>query len=215
MFRHGCASFLPSCVRASRVKSCALTKIDFGGARSCTAGGDGEGAVGAGDAFDELILDDVECVVFGGAAIIFEGFGARGFAAEGSHREIADLHAFGSGEENHIGWIVIERVAEAAFVDDERTKAGAFGFDGASESSGAGADADEVVRWMGVRGGHRASVRRRRRRIQLGIGGVGKRVEPTALLVEAAQRAGCVSALEARRARSGTKHWTPSSLTKG
>ncbi len=114
----------------------------------------------AGDAFDELILRDFDAVVFGGAAIVFEGFGARGLAAESGHGEIADFHAFGRGEENHVGWIVIERVAEAAFVDDERAEIGAFGFDGAGESGGAGADANDVVGVGVVHGGHLISVRR-------------------------------------------------------
>jgi hypothetical protein len=99
----------------------------------------------AGDAFDELILRNVDGVVFGGAAIVFEGFGASGFAADGGHGEIADFHAFGRGEENHVGGIVVEGVAEAAFVDDERAEIGAFGFDGGGKSGGAGADADEIV----------------------------------------------------------------------
>ncbi|MGA6955319.1 MAG: hypothetical protein WBY73_09455, partial [Candidatus Acidiferrales bacterium] len=49
--------------------------------------------------------------------------------------------------------IVEERVAKAAFIDDERSEAFEFGFYGAGEAGGAGADADDVV------GSHIDSVR--------------------------------------------------------
>ena len=109
------------------------------------ASGYGECAVVAGDCFDFLILRDFDSVMFGGAAIVFKGFSACGLAADGGHREVADFHALGRGKKNHVGRIVIKRVAEAAFVDDQRIEAGAFGFDGAGEAGGAGADANHVV----------------------------------------------------------------------
>ena len=103
-------------------------------------------AVVAGDAFDALVQMRLESVVLDGAAIVFQGLGARGLAAGDGHGQVADFHALGRGEERHVHRIVVERIAEAAFVDDERAQAGALGFDGAGEAGGAGADADDVVR---------------------------------------------------------------------
>lgn len=129
----------------------------------------------AGDALDFLVLRDFDSVMLSGAAIVFEGFGARGLAALRGHGEIADFHAFRRGEEIHVGGIVVERIAEATFVDDERAQARAFGFDGAGESCGAGTDADDVVGGVGMRSGHQASVRRFAPQIQSAIWWSGHR----------------------------------------
>ena len=94
------------------------------------------------DAFVEAQFD---AVMLDGAAVIFQGFGASGLPAGNGHGQVADFHALGRGEEKHVGRVVVERIAEAAFVDDEGAHAGALGLDGAGKAGGAGADADDVV----------------------------------------------------------------------
>ena len=111
------------------------------------------------DFIDGFVEPRFDSVVFHGAAVVIECLGASGLPCRDCHGQVADFHALGRGEERHVDWIVVERIAEAAFVDDERAHAGALGFDGAGEASGAGADADDVV---GVR--HRLNLGSERRR---------------------------------------------------
>ena len=106
---------------------------------------DDESFVVAGDAFDALVLMDFEFEVLDGATVVFQGFDASGLAVGDSHRQLADFHALGRGEERHVRRIVEERIAEAAFINDERGEAFEAGFDSAGEAGGAGADADDVV----------------------------------------------------------------------
>ena len=119
---------------------CVVLRISIG-----IASADTECAIAAGDGLDGFVEAQFEGVVIGGAAIVFEGFGARGFCFRGGERKIADFEAFGGGEEDHVGRVVIDGIAEAALVDDEGAEACAFGFDGAGEAGGSGADGEEVV----------------------------------------------------------------------
>src|SRR5207245_10946591 len=50
------------------------------------------------------------------------------------------------GEEDHVHRVAVERIAQHAFINDQRALAGTLGFYGTSEAGGAGADADDVVR---------------------------------------------------------------------
>ena len=109
---------------------------------------DREIAVAAVDALDALAQAQFEFVVLGELAIILQGFGARGLLGGADQGQVADLEEFGRGEENHVDRIVVEGVAEAAFVHDQDAHAGALGFDGAGEAGGAGADAENVVGWV-------------------------------------------------------------------
>ncbi len=122
-------------------------------------GVDDERAVVTADLIDRFVEARFDSVVFDGAAVIVERLGARGLPCRDRHGQIADFHALGRGEERHVDGIVVKRIAEAAFVDDERAHAGALGFDGAGEAGGPGADADDVV---GVR--HRLNLGSERRR---------------------------------------------------
>ena len=122
-------------------------------------GVDDERAVVTADLIDGFVEPRFDSVVFHGAAIIVERLGARGLPRRDRHGQVADFHALGRGEERHVDRIVVERIAEAALVDDERAHAGALGFDGAGETGGPGADADNVV---GVR--HRLNLGSERRR---------------------------------------------------
>ena len=97
------------------------------------------------DAQDLLVETGFDAVVLDGAAVVFQGLDAGGLAAGDGHRDVADFHALGRGEEIHVDRIVEKRVAQAALVDYEGTHAGALGLDGAGEAGGAGPDADHVV----------------------------------------------------------------------
>ena len=102
---------------------------------------DREIAFAAVDTLDALAQAQIEFVMLGDLAIVLQGFIARGLLAEADQRQVADLEEFGRGEENHVHRIVVEGVAKGRFVHDQDAHAGAFGFDGAGESGGAGADA--------------------------------------------------------------------------
>ena len=113
-------------------------------------GVDDERSVVTADLIDSFVEPRFDSVMFHGAAVVVERLGARGLPCRDRHGQIADFHALGRGEERHVDGIVVERIAEAALVDDERAHTGALGFDGAGEAGGPGADADDVV---GVRHG--------------------------------------------------------------
>ena len=103
---------------------------------------DGEVAVFACDGFDQFVLVDVEFVVFGDAAVVFERFGARRLFVEPRHGDVADFQKLRSGEERHVSGVVIERVGEAALVDDHGAHIALFQFDGTGQAGGSGADDD-------------------------------------------------------------------------
>ena len=107
---------------------------------------DREIAFAAVDALDALAQAQFEFVMLGALAIVLQGFIARGLLADANQRQVADLEQFGRGEENHVHRVVVQGVAKGAFVHYQDAHAGALGFDGAGESRGAGADAEDVVR---------------------------------------------------------------------
>ena len=126
------------------------------GLAEAIGGVDDEIVVVAGDAIDFFVLMDFEFEVLDGATIIFQCFGAAGLAVGDGHGQLADFHALWSGEKRHVRRIVEKRIAEAAFINDQRGQALEFRFDGAGEAGGAGAYADDVVflhgdsvRWTG------------------------------------------------------------------
>src|ERR1039458_1842529 len=105
---------------------------------------DYEGAFFTLDLLNAFVEARFDSIVLDGAAVIDEGFGAGGRGG-GGHWQIADFHALGRGEKRHVGRIVKQRVAEAAFVDYERAHASALGLDRAGQAGGACADADHVI----------------------------------------------------------------------
>ncbi len=113
-------------------------------AAEAVGGVDGEVAVGAGDAFDGLVLAYVEVVVLGDFAVVLERFVAAGLLVGAGEGHVADLEQLRRGEEGHVGRVVEERVAEAALVDQHGGEAGALGFDGAGKAGGAGADDEQI-----------------------------------------------------------------------
>ncbi len=83
---------------------------------------DAKGAVvriGAHDAFVEV---DGEVVVIGGAAIIFQRFGARGLDVDTRKRDVADLQPLARREKSHVGGIVEKRIDQTALFDHEQTE---------------------------------------------------------------------------------------------
>ena len=110
---------------------------------------DGEIAFVALDAIDFLIERGLDAVMLGRSAVILQRLRARGLAARARERQVADLHALGRGEEKHVRRVVVERIAQAAFVDHQRPQACALSLDGACKTGGPGPDADHVVDGFG------------------------------------------------------------------
>ena len=61
--------------------------------------------------------------MLGALAVIFERLGARRLLRRAGQWQIADFEKFRRGEKDHIDWIVIEGVAQAAFVDHQGAQA--------------------------------------------------------------------------------------------
>jgi hypothetical protein len=79
------------------------------------------------------------------APVIFQGFSAGRFARGSRHRQIANFHPLRRGKKVHVGWVVKQRITEAAFVDHQWPQAGHLGVNRAGEPSRAGADANNIV----------------------------------------------------------------------
>src|SRR5579872_6523052 len=107
-------------------------------------GRDLESAVGTGDSIHALVLMNIQLVMVGDAAVIFQSFGAAGLFRETGHGDIADLEQLRRGEENEIDRIVVDRVDDAALLDQDGLHAAFLQFDSTSESRGACADNQSV-----------------------------------------------------------------------
>src|ERR1039457_4765744 len=105
---------------------------------------DCEVAIGAGDALDRFVLTDVEGVVLGDFAVVFEGFAAGGLLVGAGEGHVADLEQFRRGEKGHVRGVVEERVAEATLVDERGGEARALGLDGAGHACGTGSDDEQI-----------------------------------------------------------------------
>jgi hypothetical protein len=101
-------------------------------------------AVIAFDAQHRLVLADIEFVVVGDAAVILEGLGASGFLIEAGHRNLADFEQFRRGEEDHVGRIVVNRIDDAAFIENDGLHVTPLQLDAARESGRTSADYDDV-----------------------------------------------------------------------
>ncbi len=100
-------------------------------------------ALNAGDRFAQTQL---EVVVLHAFAVILERFDARGLFRRAHEGQIADLEQFRRGEENHVHRVAVERIAQHAFINDQRPKTRALGLNRAGQAGGTGANADHVVR---------------------------------------------------------------------
>src|SRR6478672_4426215 len=113
-------------------------------ATEAVGGVDGKIAVGAGDTLDGLVLAYIEGVVLGDFAVVLERFITAGLLVGAGEGHVADLKQLGRGEENHVGGVVKERVAEAALVDEHGGEACALGFNGTGEAGGASSDDEQI-----------------------------------------------------------------------
>lgn len=110
----------------------------------------GKVAAVAGDALHPLILADVQAVVLGDLAIVFERFLAIRLLIGAAEGDVADFQQLRRGEEGHVGGIVEQRVAEAAFVDQHGAEAVILGIDGAGQAGGSGSYDEYIAVGGGV-----------------------------------------------------------------
>ena len=80
-------------------------------------------SIGSVEAQHLLVLVDIELVMIGNAPVVFERFGATGLFVERGHRNIADFEQLGRGEKDQVDRIVIDRVDDAAFIEQHRRAA--------------------------------------------------------------------------------------------
>src|SRR5512146_75904 len=119
---------------------------------------DGEVAIGAADLVNALILPDLKFVERRYLPVILKSFVARWLGICARERDAADLKQFRRGEEGHVRRIVEERIADAAFVNQNDTQTGFLRFNGAGEPGGTGSNNEQVVRILLRYGGLRCDV---------------------------------------------------------
>ena len=112
---------------------------DFAGAVTSFFGADNEITVRAVEIENALILVDVELVVVGDAAIVFERFGAARLFIKRGHGNVADFEKLGRGEENQIDGVMVKRIDDAAFIKQHGFEAAPFEFDATGETGRASA----------------------------------------------------------------------------
>ena len=101
---------------------------------------DGEVAVSAVDALDVLVLPNVQIVVLGHLAIVFQRLVAIGLLVRAGEGHVADLQQLRRREKRHVRGVVEQRVAEAALVDQKRRKTRPLRLDRAGQPRRPGAD---------------------------------------------------------------------------
>src|SRR5579884_688386 len=77
---------------------------------------DGEVSVSAVEAQHSLVLVNVELVMIRNAPVILQRLRAAGFFVERRHGDVADFEQLGSGEENEINGVVVNRVDYTALI---------------------------------------------------------------------------------------------------
>src|SRR5580704_17851453 len=107
-------------------------------------GGNGKRSIFTVDRVNSFVLVNIQFVMLGDAAVVFEGLGARGLLIHAGHREIADLEKLRSSEERHVRRVIVERVDDATLVDDYDVEAAAFELEAAGEAGRSGADHNGV-----------------------------------------------------------------------
>src|SRR4051812_25820526 len=77
---------------------------------------------------------NIEGVMIGNTAVVFQGFGSARLFVQRSHGNIADFQQLGRGEKDEIGWIVINGIDHASLVEQHIRNAAAFQLDATRET---------------------------------------------------------------------------------
>jgi len=83
-------------------------------------------------------------VVLRNFAVVLQSFFPSGFLPGRGERDVANFKQLGSGEEQHVRRIVIQRIHQTAFVEDDDSKSDFLCFDGAGEAGRPGANYQHV-----------------------------------------------------------------------
>ena len=110
-------------------------------------------AIFAVDGFDPLVLTNLQIVMLGCAAIIFERLQAGRLHQRTGEWDVADFEQLRRREKRHVRRIVKDRIDQAAFVEDECLESGFLGFDCAGESRRAGPYNEDVSLVVALRDG--------------------------------------------------------------
>src|SRR5689334_14191952 len=83
-------------------------------------------------------------------AIVLERLGTSRLLIKRGHRNVADLEQLRRGEKNEIYRVMINRVDNAALVEQDRRETALLKFDAAGESGGAGTKNGNIkaLHWM-------------------------------------------------------------------
>jgi hypothetical protein len=91
---------------------------------------------------------DVEATGDGYTTVVFQGLAANGLYIVAYEGDLSDLYPFGGREEGHVGGVIVQRIHQAAFLEDEVGQAGLLCFQPAGDPDGASTYNDNIV--MGV-----------------------------------------------------------------
>ena len=91
--------------------------------------------------------------MFRNLAVVLQSLFASGLLPRGGERNIADFEQLGSGEKQHAGRIVIERIHQTTLVEDDDPEPDLLRFNRAGEAGGSGPDDQHVGARLGMRTG--------------------------------------------------------------
>src|SRR4051794_14507074 len=114
----------------------AAREDDLASRVAADVGANCEVAVRAVEAENPLVLVNIQPIMVGHPAIVLQSFGPAGLFIERRHRNIADLEQFGRSEENEVDGIVINRINDAAFIEEDGLEAALLQLYTASKTGG-------------------------------------------------------------------------------
>src|ERR1700744_1622077 len=106
-----------------------------------------ERAIVSGNIFDFFVLPNSEPVMIGNAAIIFQRLSAHRLFIQRRHGNIAYFEQFRRREKYELGRVVVDRIYDAAFIDNDDAHTTALQLDAARKASGSCADDYDVERF--------------------------------------------------------------------
>src|SRR5882724_916479 len=94
---------------------------------------------------DRLVEPQFQLEMLGSFAVVLQRVYACRLLGGAGHWDFAYFEKLRRREKHHVDWIMVKRITKTTFVDNERAQPRAFDFNGARETSWAGADTYYVV----------------------------------------------------------------------
>jgi len=88
---------------------------------------------------------NIELIMIGHAAIIFQRLSASRLFIEGRHGKITDFEQFGRCEKHHVRGVIVDGIHHAALFKQDRAHPALLQFDSAGQTRRSGANHHHVV----------------------------------------------------------------------